>query len=125
MGDCFTVGWLCEHGVPKNHLWRPSRDIYSFSPIITSHMACGSRRIPWIFAPQINRDVPGTNFLPGTEYRVLRRFFTGSGYRIFNKLEKVDEKWSTLVLHHTCRRQQSRQVQQLNKFLFAIVPNID
>src|SRR6218665_1801871 len=28
------------------------------------------------------RDVPGTNFLPGTEYRVLRRFFTGSGYRV-------------------------------------------
>ena len=38
------------------------------------------------------RDVPGTNFLPGTEYRVLRRFFTGSGYRVFNKLEKVEEK---------------------------------
>src|SRR6218665_4143755 len=32
----------------------------------------------------ICRDVPGTNFLPGTEYRVLRRFFTGSGYRVFN-----------------------------------------
>src|SRR6218665_3186721 len=29
-----------------------------------------------------NRDVPGTNFLTGTEYRVLRRFFTGSGYRV-------------------------------------------
>src|SRR6218665_1047920 len=29
------------------------------------------------------RDVPGTIF-----YRVLRRFFTGSGYRVFNKLEK-------------------------------------
>src|SRR6218665_3563772 len=28
------------------------------------------------------RDVPGTNFLPGTEYQVLRRFFTGSGYRV-------------------------------------------
>ena len=26
------------------------------------------------------RDVPDTNFLPGTEYWVLRRFFTGSGY---------------------------------------------
>jgi len=31
-------------------------------------------------------------FLPGTEYRVLRQFFTGSGYRVFNKLEKVEEK---------------------------------
>src|SRR6218665_3313644 len=27
-----------------------------------------------------------------TEYRVLSRFFTGSGYRVFNKLEKVEEK---------------------------------
>ena len=29
-----------------------------------------------------------------TEYRVLRRFFTGPGteYRVFNKLEKVEEK---------------------------------
>ena len=42
----------------------------------------------------ISRDVPGTNFLPGTEYRVLRRFLPGPGteYRVFNKLEKVEEK---------------------------------
>src|SRR6218665_2365771 len=29
-------------------------------------------------------------------------------------------QWSTLVLHHTCRRQQSRQVLQLSRLLFAI-----
>src|SRR6218665_3685888 len=32
-------------------------------------------------------------------------------------------QWSTLVPHHTCRRQQSRQVLQLSRLLFARVPN--
>src|SRR6218665_2249011 len=32
-------------------------------------------------------------------------------------------QWSTLVLHHTCRRQQSRQVLQLSRLLFARLPN--
>src|SRR6218665_2793601 len=30
--------------------------------------------------------------------------------------------WSTLVLHHTCRRQQSWQVLQLTRLLFARLP---
>src|SRR6218665_1347799 len=33
-------------------------------------------------------------------------------------------QWSTLVLHHTCRRQQSRQVLQLGRLLFAKLPNM-
>src|SRR6218665_1794175 len=33
-------------------------------------------------------------------------------------------QWSTLVLHHTCRRQQSRQVLQLSRLLFARLPNM-
>src|SRR6218665_1881893 len=33
-------------------------------------------------------------------------------------------KWSTLVLHHTCRRQQSRQVLQLSRLLFTRLPNM-
>src|SRR6218665_3217036 len=40
------------------------------------------KHIPKAARPVTSRDVPGTNFLPGTEYRVLRRFFTGSGYRV-------------------------------------------
>ena len=32
-------------------------------------------------------------------------------------------QWSTLVLHHTCRRQQSRQVLQLSRLLFTRLPN--
>src|SRR6218665_3397073 len=32
-------------------------------------------------------------------------------------------QWSTLVLHHTCRRQQSRQVLQLSRLPFARLPN--
>src|SRR6218665_1233564 len=31
-------------------------------------------------------------------------------------------QWSTLVLHHTCRRQQSWQVLQLSRLLFARLP---
>src|SRR6218665_3021759 len=31
-------------------------------------------------------------------------------------------QWSTLVLHHTCHRQQSRQVLQLSRLLFARLP---
>src|SRR6218665_711956 len=33
-------------------------------------------------------------------------------------------QWSTLVLHHTCRRQQSRQVLQLSRLLFTRLPNM-
>src|SRR6218665_1400037 len=33
-------------------------------------------------------------------------------------------QWSTLVLHHTCRRQLSRQVLQLSRLLFARLPNM-
>src|SRR6218665_1791423 len=33
-------------------------------------------------------------------------------------------QWCTLVLHHTCRRQQSRQVLQLSRLLFARLPNM-
>src|SRR6218665_2102978 len=33
-------------------------------------------------------------------------------------------QWSTLVLHHTCRRQQSRQVLPLSRLLFARLPNM-
>src|SRR6218665_651629 len=33
-------------------------------------------------------------------------------------------RWSTLVLHHTCRRQQSRQVLQLSRLMFARLPNV-
>src|SRR6218665_2086222 len=32
-------------------------------------------------------------------------------------------QWSTLVLHHTCRIQQSRQVLQLSRLPFARLPN--
>ena len=41
---------------------------------------------------QSNKGCTGFSFLSSTEYRVLGRFFTGSGYRVFNKLEKVEEK---------------------------------
>src|SRR6218665_99552 len=33
-------------------------------------------------------------------------------------------QWFTLVLHHTCRRQQSQQVLQLSRLLFARLPNM-
>src|SRR6218665_661453 len=33
-------------------------------------------------------------------------------------------QWSTLALHHTCHRQQSRQVLQLSRLLFARLPNM-
>src|SRR6218665_3615436 len=33
-------------------------------------------------------------------------------------------QWSTLVLHHTCLRQQSRQVLQLSTLLFTRLPNM-
>src|SRR6218665_2307491 len=33
-------------------------------------------------------------------------------------------QWSTLVLHHTCRRQQSRQVLQLSRLLSTRPPNM-
>src|SRR6218665_3286292 len=33
-------------------------------------------------------------------------------------------QWSTLVLHHICRRQQSRQVLQLSRLLFTRLPNM-
>src|SRR6218665_3733951 len=33
-------------------------------------------------------------------------------------------QWSTLVLHRTCRRQQSRQVLQLSRLLFTRLPNM-
>src|SRR6218665_3079369 len=33
-------------------------------------------------------------------------------------------QWFTLVLHHTCRRQQSQQVLQLSRLLFTRLPNM-
>ena len=58
------------------------------------------------------------SFLPGTEYRVLRRFFTGSGYRLFNKLEKSGRKVSLVFVLVFLFRQLSMQHEKSSRNRF-------
>src|SRR6218665_1937482 len=81
-------------------------------------------RTPRIFSSETlsipSRDVPGTNFLPGTEYRVLRRFFTGSGYRVpgIYQIRKSGRKVSLVFLLFLVYRQLSMQHEKSSRNRF-------
>src|SRR6218665_1606957 len=64
----------------------------------------------------------GTIWSSANRWQVARWCHTHS--LVCWKIHGLGCQWSTLVLHHTCRRQQSRQVLQLSKLLFARLPNM-